>query len=70
MRALRTFGVNHYHHFTGQQAEANQAFFSVVLPPVFAGDGEVIPYGVTVSKVEPVFLEVRSAFGFVPYEHV
>lgn len=57
--------IDHYNHFTHQPAETDLASFAIVLPPIFTGDSEIVPYCIAVDEVQAVVLDVLLSLGFV-----
>jgi len=70
VRPSRAFRVNHHNHFSSQQAETDEARFTIVLSYVFTRDSEVVPNCIASGEVKPVVLDVQLALGFVPCKHV
>ena len=52
-----------------QESKRHQSLFTVIFPPVFAGDGEVVPDGLGPLEVQTVIFNVAAPFGFVPGGH-
>jgi hypothetical protein len=68
VRTFRTFGVNQHDHFASEETEANQSLLAVVLPLVFACDGEMIPNRIATLEIKSVVFDVEFSLGFVPSE--
>ena len=69
---MRTRAALRMHHYDGvplQQAERDQAFFTVSLANIFACNGEAVPDGVTPREIETVIFDVAPALRFVPSCH-
>ncbi len=66
MHVLVPLDVHEDDHFTIQESERNNALFTIVLSQILAGDGEVVPDGFRPLKVQPMRLDIPTAFGFVP----
>ena len=69
MRPSRAFRVNHHNHFSSQQAETDEARFTIVLSYVFTRDSEVVPNCIASGEVKVVVLDVQLALSFVPCEN-
>src|SRR3989304_9084029 len=52
-----------------QKTKRHQPFFAVILPRVFAGDGEVVPDGIGPLEVQTVIFNIAAALGFIPGGH-
>jgi len=70
VRTLRALGVNQNNHISRKNSKANQAFFAVILPFIFASYCEVVPDCIASSEVKPMLIEVQLALWLIPCERI
>jgi hypothetical protein len=61
VRTLRALGVNQNNHISRKNSKANQAFFAVILPFIFASYCEVVPDCIASNEIEAVLIYVEPA---------
>jgi hypothetical protein len=66
MHIVGSVDMDRDHHLAIQEPEAHQSPFAVILPRIFAADGEVIPDGFGTLEVQTVIFNVTATPWFVP----
>jgi hypothetical protein len=59
--------VGNDHYPTGQQAQSDKPFLSIIEAAVFEGDARAGQHLFGVRKIQPMFREVAAVFRFVPF---
>jgi hypothetical protein len=62
--------VDQNDHLALQETKRHQPFLAVVFPDVLAGNGKVVPNGVSPLEIQAVSLDVAPTFGFIPGGHL
>lgn len=69
MHVIVPVDVNHDDDLAIHDSKRHHSLLTVVLPCVFAGDGEVVPDGLGPFEIQTVDGNVATAFGFIPGGH-
>jgi hypothetical protein len=60
--------VHYDHNPTAEQAQRDEALLAIVMPVVFHRGGQASEDFGDTGEVDPVLLDIRPAFGFIPFE--
>ena len=69
MHVVVAIRMNQHDDLAIEKTEGHQPFLAVSFANIFAGDREVVSYGLCPFEIESVVPEIVTAFGLIPGGH-